>query len=311
MSPLKNVVLVGASGSVGQAILNGLLASATGFNITLLVRAGSSSKIAQEGHADVKVVRGDLSDNAFLQSTLTGQDALVVALNAAPDSLELQSRLVDAAAAVGVKRVIPTDFGSDVTNPKVVEVVPLFQGKVDATKHIKDVVAKNPTTTWTAVINGPFYDWCLARNIFGLDAKNRTATLYDDGTTKFDTTNIVSLGKVVSGILTVPDEFANRYAFVSEFTVSQNDILDALLKATKTDRKDWTIEHRTTADLRKSGFEKLAKGDFSGAIDLIGSALFQAGLGSDYSTIRKLDNALVGLEKGDLVDVTTNVVQRI
>lgn len=134
--------------------------------------------------------------------------------------------------------------------------------------------------------------------------------MYDDGTTKFDSINIDSLGKIVSGILTVPDEFTNRYAFVSEFSLSQNDIFDALLKATKTDRKDWTVEHRTTADLRKDGLDKIGKGDFSGALDLIGAAVFQDGLGSGYSNIRKLDNALVGLEKGDLVAVTEKILQQ-
>jgi uncharacterized protein YbjT (DUF2867 family) len=92
--------------------LNGLLTSATGFNITLLVRADSSSKFVQEGHAAMKVVRSDFSDDVFLKSALTGQDALVIALNSTPDNFKLQDRLVDAAAAVGVKRIIPSDFGS-------------------------------------------------------------------------------------------------------------------------------------------------------------------------------------------------------
>lgn len=47
----------------------------------------------------------------------------------------------------------------DVTNPAIVEAVPPYQAKLDATKYLEKVAGENPTTSWTAVINGPFYDW--------------------------------------------------------------------------------------------------------------------------------------------------------
>ncbi|KUL87604.1 hypothetical protein ZTR_05912 [Talaromyces verruculosus] len=310
MSAYKNVALVGASGSVGQSILNGLLSSVIGFKVTALVREGSTSRIAQEGHAALKVVRGDFGDDSFLKSALEGQDALVVALDANPVTLELQNRLVDVAAAVGVKRVIPSEFGSDTTNPKVLEAVPIFQGKVDAVKHLQSVVSKNPATSWTAVINGVFFDWSTERNTFGLDPEKRTATLYDNGTGKFDSINMASLGAIVSGILSRPDEFQNRYVYVSEFIISQNEIFEALLKTTKTTREDWTITHRTTDDLRKEGFEKIGNGNFIGALDLIFAAVFKAGIGSDFSATRKLDNEAVGLKQADLVESTKAVLGR-
>jgi hypothetical protein len=150
----------------------------------------------------------------------------------------------------------------------------------------------------------------MERDLFGFDPKTRTATLYDNGTAKFDSTNITSLGKVVSGILTVPGDFTNNYAYVSEFTISQNQIFEALLKSTKTGVKDWTIVHRTTEELQKEGFAKIEKWDFSGALDLIFAAVFKAGIGSDYSTTHKIDNAAVGLEKGDLVNATTAILAR-
>ncbi|KAE8552569.1 hypothetical protein EYB25_003947 [Talaromyces marneffei] len=257
MSSYKKVVLVGASGSVGQSILNGLLSSPTDFEVTALVHAGSTSKIAQEGHAALKVVRGDFGDDPFLKSSLEGQDALVVCLDVNPATLELQNRLVDVAAVVGVKQVIPREFGSDVTNPKILEACSLYQGKVDAVKYIESVVSKNPATSWTAVINGPFFDWGMERNLFGFEPEKRTAKLYDNGAVKFDSIDIPSLGAIVSGILSRPDEFQNRYVYVSEFALSQNDIFEALLKTTKTTREDWAITHRTTDDLRKERLEKI------------------------------------------------------
>lgn len=56
----------------------------------------------------------------------------------------------------------------------------------------------------------------MERIVFGFDPEKRTATLYNNGAGKFDSINITSLGAIVSGILTRPDEFQNRCAFVSE-----------------------------------------------------------------------------------------------
>lgn len=92
--------------------MKGILSSPTGFKVTALVRADSTSKILQEGHAALKVVRGDFADDTFLKGSLEEQDALVICLDINPATLELQKRLVDVAAAVGVKRVIPSEFGS-------------------------------------------------------------------------------------------------------------------------------------------------------------------------------------------------------
>jgi hypothetical protein len=134
--------------------------------------------------------------------------------------------------------------------------------------------------------------------------------LYDNGTGKFDSINITSLGVIVSGILSRPDEFQNRYVYVSEFIISQNEIFEALLKTTKTTLEDWTITHRTTDDLRKEGLEKIGNGNFIGALDLIFAAIFKAGIGSDFSATRKLDNEAVGLKQADLVESTKAVLER-
>lgn len=310
MSAYKNIALVGASGSVGFAVLNGLLSSSMGFKVTALVRAESTSKIAQEGHASLKIVRGDFNDDAFLKSSLEGQDALVITLDVNPATLQLQNRLVDIAADVGIKRVIPSEFGSDTANPKILEAVPIFQGKVDAVKHLETVAAKKPATTWTAVVNGPFFDWGMERNSFGFDPEKRTATLYDNGSGKFDSINITTLGAVISGILTRPDEFKNRYVYVSDFVITQNEIFESLLQATKTTREDWTITHRTTDELRKEGFEKIGNGNFMGALDLIYAAVFKDGLGSNYSSTRKLDNEALGLEKADYLKSTRAMLEK-
>jgi DNA-binding protein Fis len=133
--------------------------------------------------------------------------------------------------------------------------------------------------------------------------------LYDNGVGRFDTTNLSTVGKAVAKILTIPNKFQNEYVYISEFTVSQNDIFDALLRVTSTKREDWSVEHRTAKSMKLQGLEKLEKQDLAGVYDLIFAAVHQPGLGSDFSSTRKLDNDALGVVKGDLFETTRKIFE--
>lgn len=79
--------------------------------------------------------------------------------------------------------------------------------------------------------------------------------------------------------------------------VTQVEILDAMKKATEP--KDWAVSYRSAESLREEGYDKVAKGDFMGVLDVIGASLFQAENGSYYSWNGKLSNELLGV-KDDL-----------
>ena len=70
-------------------------------------RAESTSKI--EGIPPENVVKGDYS-REFFRKVFSGQDAVIMAVGS--NALESQKPMIDAAAEVGVKRIIPSEFGS-------------------------------------------------------------------------------------------------------------------------------------------------------------------------------------------------------
>ncbi|OJJ47507.1 hypothetical protein ASPZODRAFT_141097 [Penicilliopsis zonata CBS 506.65] len=262
MSPYSNVALIGASistsrggGNLGQSILKALLASR--FNVTVLSRAESTTKF----DPTVKLSR---------------QDALVLAVGSA--SLDFQKEIIDIAVEVGVKRIIPSEFGSDLTNEATLKAVPVYQQKVDIMEYLKKAVASHPQTTWTSIVSGPFYDWALC------------------GPPAFPA------GK-----------YKNQYIFISEYTICQNDIFAAVQQATGTTVSDWKVEHCDAEALRKKGYERVEKEDFYGLYDLIFAAHFQAGHGAEFSTIRKLENKAIRLEgEGEsLLDCTKRVLSEI
>jgi hypothetical protein len=137
----------------------------------------------------------------------------------------------------------------------------------------------------------------LAYGLFGVDIKNRKITLYDQGTNRFDTTNLDTVGKAVAKILSMPTKFANERVFISGMTVSQVDILGAFKRATGS--QDWTVEHKSASGLRAEGFAKIAAGDYSGIVDVIEASNTEPGSGALYSSERKLANEELGV-KDDL-----------
>jgi len=120
--------------------------------------------------------------------------------------------------------------------------------------------------SWTALIVGPIFDWCLGNGFLGFDLTSNRATIWDDGETRFSCVNADALGKAVVSILEHPTETANNYVYVSSVVPTQNEILHALEKSTST---KWTVTHTTSKEQVDGGVEALKNGNFAGAFSLV------------------------------------------
>jgi uncharacterized protein YbjT (DUF2867 family) len=148
MSPIKNVVLIGAGGNLGPSILTEFLKSS--FTVTVLSREDSKSTFPSEA----KVVKTDYSPES-LAKAFDGQDAVISIVGNA--GFADQTKIIDAAVAAGVKRFVPSEFGSDTDNSDVRAIVPIFNGKKQVVDYLKG--KESDTFSWTALITGPFFDW--------------------------------------------------------------------------------------------------------------------------------------------------------
>ena len=97
-------------------------------------------------------MRANFDSFDSLKSAFQGQDAIVSTV--ASHALGAQIKLIDAAIAVGVKRYIPSEFGSNTADPRVLEAVPPFKGKVDIHDYLK---SKQNEISWTTLVTGPFF----------------------------------------------------------------------------------------------------------------------------------------------------------
>ncbi|KAF4845371.1 hypothetical protein CGCSCA4_v006620 [Colletotrichum siamense] len=102
MSSIKNVAVVGSSGSIGSHAVPALLAA--NFGVTIV----TNSSVGKHFPPQVKVAVTDFSPQS-LQQILSGQDAVLCLLGHAV--LDRQVDVIHAAEKAGVKRFIPSDFG--------------------------------------------------------------------------------------------------------------------------------------------------------------------------------------------------------
>lgn len=105
---MKNVVLIGASGFVGNALLNELLDR--GHQVTAIVR--NAQKITRK-HDRLSVLAMDVEETEKLKEVCKGHDAVISAYNPGwsnpnmyEDTLRVYPEILEAVKASGVKRLL-------------------------------------------------------------------------------------------------------------------------------------------------------------------------------------------------------------
>jgi hypothetical protein len=83
----------------------------------------------------------------------------------------------------------------------------------------------------------------LNTGYFGIDVPDRKATLYSGGNTRFNTTNMSTVGRAVASLLTSPitsqsgaslSDYENGYVYISSFLTTQREILAACQRVSNT-----------------------------------------------------------------------------
>ncbi|KAJ5784448.1 NAD(P)-binding protein [Penicillium pulvis] len=285
--PIKKVALAGVNGNLGPAIFQHLRSR---FEITVLSRQDSNHTFPPES----KVCRVDYNSPSSLISALRGQDAVVSTLPAL--ALNQQHQLIDAAAAVGVRRFIPSEFGSDTTNPKCAS-LPVFQGKLSTQQLLKDKVHSSGMS-YTGITTGPFLDWGLTKGFMNMVQKR--VHLYDGGDRVFSTTSLPTIGRTVCAVLSRPVETENRMIKVHDIATTQNTLFAMARKAVGPD--GWTVETSPLATMLQRSWIDFHEGkqELATMLGFIATASWGEGYGGYFE---QTDNQLLGIQQMTEQDV--------
>lgn len=297
MSPIKNVAIAGASGSLGSVVFKTFVDSAK-YNIRVLKHSGSSSKFPE----GTDVVEVDYSSIDSLTAALQGQDAVISTLTTL--SIDAQFTLVDAAIAAGVKRFIPSEFGSNLDNPQT-RALPVFTVKVKLQEYLKEKAQSTPLS-YTFVYNNAFLDWGLQHD-FILGLKTDKVTLYDGGDKPFNTTTLTSVADALVGVLEHPEETKNRAVYIKDTILTQNHLLELAKKAAP--EKKFETVNVSIAELVARSNDRLSKGllDMETFAPYLFQAIFTPGFGGQYE---KTDNELLGV-KGKTDDDIIEIIKKL
>ncbi|KAJ4388033.1 hypothetical protein N0V93_008638 [Gnomoniopsis smithogilvyi] len=299
---IVNVTLVGATGNLGAQILDALVSDGS-FKVTLLQRASSKSQPAHQDKIRVLTISEDLLHDE-LTDRLRGQDALIVCYRA--QDANAQIKFGKAAAAAGVKRLIPADFGScDSNGERERELVKLFERKVQVRQSLQELAQQNEGFTWTSLVTGHFFDWGLRENFLHFNLQTKRADIIDDGNMKSSQATLPQIAKATVRILQRPEETKNRMLFIQSFCVSQNEVLASLEKAMGV---KWEVDRYDAEDFIQQRKALADKGDAQAIEDLV----FVLGA-IDGNWEERPDFAMqtLGLENEDLDAVVQKVVDEL
>jgi MoxR-like ATPase len=127
--------------------------------------------------------------------------------------------------------------------------------------------------------------------MLGFNIPEKKATIFDSGNEIWSTTSLPFIGRAIAAVLLHEEETKNRYIEVVEFQTSQNQILKALEDETGA---KFAITRASTAETKKAGYEKLAKGDGSMFLDFLRAWAFSDGR-DDAVPDAETANGLLGL----------------
>ncbi|KAL8867872.1 MAG: hypothetical protein Q9174_005376, partial [Haloplaca sp. 1 TL-2023] len=176
----------------------------------------------------ITVIKVDYDSPTSLTTALLNQDALIITL-AAFAPAEQQTRLINAAAAAGVKWILPNEFGNDNGNEVVIRDLPMYAAKTQYRMQIQD----SGVSAWIGIICGFWYEFALmgGPDRYGFDIPNRKVTLFDEGTVKHTTCTLTQVGRGVANLLSLPilredqndtspclNDWKNKFAYFASFS---------------------------------------------------------------------------------------------
>jgi hypothetical protein len=302
---------------IGSSILNALL-KRDRYIITVLTR----SAISHNFPSSVRVIEVDYTSQDSIATALEGQDVLISAM--AKWALRGELLLIETAFRMKVKRVIPSEFGSNLLDPRT-RLFPNYQDKIIVQERLK-LYAQIPSSTmsYTLIFNNVLLDWSLSSGLM-LDPKQKVMRRYDGGNILFSTTRVSTVGRAVAAVLGNFEATANRAVYIQDICITQNELFsilreeieslspspslsttDFIISTTSSQafkpthepevHQGWKIMEINTAEAEEKACNELAAGNTSEHLfyAFASRAAFADGFGGCFT---KLDNRLLGIKE--------------
>ncbi|KAI4634233.1 uncharacterized protein J4E87_001405 [Alternaria ethzedia] len=244
---LKNIVILGPGGNVGNAIITELLKDGSRFSITGITRSASTYKPPPTiTHRTV-----DYTSFSSLQAAFQNQDAVVNCITGGATHYEPSKLIIDAAVAAGVKLFFANEFVGEITREAFRRLPEAFVGGKCRIREYLEGLGREGKMAWTSLNGGPFFDMYIP---------NRRARIYGSGNQPLHWTPLPTMGLAAGNMLRNPDPILNRPVLLDPIfpfsTVTQHTLLRTLEKVLHT---TFTISHVDVDKIHRNALVVLEK----------------------------------------------------
>ncbi|KAF7534133.1 hypothetical protein G7054_g6477 [Neopestalotiopsis clavispora] len=221
MSAFKSILLIGATGSIGSVVSEALAKDAS-FTLTLLQRASSAVKLPEKN----KIISiADSYPTEELIQAFKGQDVILNCMTSL--SVMDQFRMIDAAISAGVKRYVPSEYGLNNMRPEAQELNAVFGAKGKVQEYLRARAAEG-VIEWMAISCGMWIKWSMAHDFLGMHVAERKFVFWDNGEGLFSCTTEENTAAGLIEALKRPEETKNTNVYLSDFAISQKQLLEAI-----------------------------------------------------------------------------------
>ncbi|KAL0257070.1 hypothetical protein SLS55_007880 [Diplodia seriata] len=221
----KTLLITGATGKQGGAVIKALLAANADFNILAVTRDSSSdsAKALEKQSAKIKAVQGDLNDPEAIFTAAGSPIWGVFSVQLPGSEEEAQGNaLVDAALAHGVQHFVFTSVERGTPRPNVPTNVPHFASKHRIEEHL--LAKAGDRMTWTVIQPVAFLD-----NYSGYAPQFAAAFAamwkgYLGEEKKLQVIATTDIGKVAARSFVQPEKYAGRKISLAGDVLSLSDV---------------------------------------------------------------------------------------
>ncbi|KAM6530521.1 hypothetical protein FSOLCH5_000015 [Fusarium solani] len=300
-SPFKNILIIGATGSIGSVVLEALVKEPT-FIVTALQRSSSKGKLP----SGLKTITVDDSyPSEALVSAFSGQDAIINCMTSL--AVGEQLRFIDAAVAAKVRRYVSSEYGLNNNKPEARALNSVFREKGE----IQDYLRSKESTglEWMAIACGMWLKWSAQHDFLGMHIKEKKFVVWDDGEGWFSTTTEENTAlALVNALAKKWDETRNQVVWLSDFAITQNMLLAAIERISG---QEYTTEKIDTLRFIEEKQAAVASGDPYAVYALIETGFVTGKFGGHLEKEGLIMNELLGLPKKSLDEVVKAALEAV
>ncbi|KAL2128222.1 hypothetical protein VTI74DRAFT_9478 [Chaetomium olivicolor] len=303
-TPFKNILLIGATGSIGRYVLAALLAKPS-LSVTVLRRASSTAPNDLPANVRTITVPDDYPTDAVI-AAFRGQDAVISCLTTL--SVAAQFRLIDAAVTAGVRRYVPSEYGLNNMRADAQALSGVFRDKGAVQAYLRAKADKGEIE-WMSVSCGMWIKWSMRNNFLGMRIKERAFERWDGGVGRFSVTTEENTALAVArALVEIPEDTKNRNVLVSEFVTTQAELLAEIERQLRQKLNVAEVDGRKRiAELK----EAEAGGDGTAAYGLIEAGFVTGRYGSDLEKEGELFTDKLGLKRHSLEEVVADALASV